>query len=124
MMKNSGILIALVMMGMMLLSTTGMASEVEIVKAVAEKSNAGWTFHVTLKHPDSGWDHYADGWRVMTEDGKELGMRTLYHPHENEQPFTRSLTKVKIPGTITHVYIEADCKVTGWGKQRYRVNLM
>ncbi|WP_455196821.1 hypothetical protein, partial [Kaarinaea lacus] len=73
------------------------AGEVEIVNVKAEKQRAGWVFNVTLKHGDTGWDHYADAWRVVTEDGKELGTRTLYHPHVDEQPFTRSLGDVTIP---------------------------
>jgi hypothetical protein len=121
-MKKTGILVAMLMIGMMF-SGLSRAADPEIVKAVAEKSNAGWTFHVTLKHPDTGWSHYADGWRVVSEDGKELGMRVLYHPHEQEQPFTRSLTQVKIPASLSYVYVEARCKKTGWGKQRYKVNL-
>ena len=43
-------------------------------------------------HPDTGWDDYADGWRVLDMDGNELGMRVLHHPHVDEQPFTRSLS--------------------------------
>ncbi|WP_455206530.1 hypothetical protein [Kaarinaea lacus] len=99
------------------------AGEVEIVKVKAEKQRAGWVFHVTLKHGDTGWDHYADGWRVVTEDGKELGTRTLYHPHVDEQPFTRSLADVNIPADISAVYIEAHDKVHGWSKQKYRVKI-
>ena len=99
------------------------AGEVEIVKVNAEKQRAGWVFNVTLKHGDTGWDHYADAWRVVTEDGKELGTRTLYHPHVDEQPFTRSLGDVTIPADVSAVYIEAHDKVHGWGKQRYRVKI-
>ena len=51
----------------------------------------GQTIHVTLAHPDTGWDHYADGWEVVTGDGTSLGLRVLAHPHVDEQPFTRSL---------------------------------
>ena len=99
------------------------AGEVEIVNVKAEKQRAGWVFNVTLKHGDTGCDHYADAWRVVTEDGKELGTRTLYHPHVDEQPFTRSLGDVTIPTDVSAVYIEAHDKVHGWGKQRYRVKI-
>ena len=47
---------------------------------------------VTLKHDDSGWEHYADLWQVVSESGQVLGTRTLLHPHVEEQPFTRDLT--------------------------------
>lgn len=102
---------------------TAIAGEVEIVDAKVEKQRAGWVFHVTLKHADAGWDHYADAWRVVTKDGKELGKRTLFHPHVDEQPFTRSLGDVKIPAGAGEVYIEAHDKVHGWSKQKFKVKL-
>ncbi len=64
-----------------------------------------WRFDVSLLHADTGWEHYADGWGVYTEDGTELGYRVLAHPHVNEQPFTRSLSGVIIPEGITQVLI-------------------
>lgn len=85
---------------------------IEEVNAIRQGET--WRFDVTLSHPDSGWDHYADGWRVLDADGNELGMRVLAHPHENEQPFTRSLDGVKIPDRITIVRIEARCNIDGW----------
>jgi len=99
------------------------ANEVKIVNVKAEKQRSGWVFHVTLKHKDTGWDHYADAWRIVTTSGKELAKRTLYHPHENEQPFTRSLSDIRLPADIKEVYIEAHDKVHGWSKQRYKVKI-
>ena len=29
-----------------------------------------WSVSVTLKHNDSGWDHYADEWRIVGIDGQ------------------------------------------------------
>jgi hypothetical protein len=99
------------------------AGEVEIVKVAAEKQRADWVFHVTLKHGDTGWEHYADAWHIVTGDGKELGKRTLEHPHIDEQPFTRSLAGVNIPADTSVVYVEAHDKVHGWSKRRYEVKL-
>ncbi|MGD8593624.1 MAG: hypothetical protein PVF82_12360 [Gammaproteobacteria bacterium] len=99
------------------------AGDVKIVEAKARQQGDGWYFTVTLKHDDTGWDHYADAWRVVTEDGKVLGERTLFHPHVDEQPFTRALGDVKIPAEIKKVYIEAHDKVHGWAKEKYTVNL-
>ena len=76
-----------------------------------------------LRHADTGWDHYADAWRVVTEKGEDLGTRTLYHPHENEQPFTRSLSNILIPKGINVIYVEAHDKVHGWSPQRIRVDI-
>jgi len=99
------------------------ANEVKIVKVKAEKQRSGWVFHVTLKHDDTGWKHYADEWRVVTEKGKVLAKRTLFHPHENEQPFTRSQGDIQIPADVNVVYVEAHDKVHGWSKQRYKVKI-
>lgn len=99
------------------------AGEVDIVEVQAKKIGNNWRFDVTLKHNDTGWEHYADAWRVVTARGKELGTRTLFHPHENEQPFTRSLSGVAIPSSIKVVYVEAHDKVHGWGKERSKVEL-
>jgi hypothetical protein len=49
-----------------------------------------------LRHGDTGWDDYADGWRIETPAGEVLGTRVLHHPHVEEQPFTRSLGGVEI----------------------------
>ncbi|MEL7165121.1 MAG: hypothetical protein AAGL96_06565 [Pseudomonadota bacterium] len=73
-----------------------------------------YTVSVTIRHPDTGWDHYADGWRVLDMDGNELGMRVLYHPHVDEQPFTRSLGGVRIPAGTTEVQIQARDLPAGW----------
>ena len=82
------------------------ASPTDVVKVVFERSGSGWRVSVTLRHADTGWKHYANLWVVETLGGKELGRRVLYHPHENEQPFTRSQT-VKIPAGISKVRIRA-----------------
>jgi len=95
-----------------------------IIEAVhARQSGNDGNFSVTLKHPDSGWDHYADGWEVLDADGNSLGHRTLVHPHVNEQPFTRSLGGVPIPAGTETVFIRAHCQVDGWGEQRFEVAL-
>ena len=52
-----------------------------------------------------------------------LGERTLYHPHVNEQPFTRNLSNITIADDINTVFIEAHDKVHGWNPERLEVNL-
>ena len=105
------------------LSVTVSANEVAIRGVQFNQANGLWTVHVTLEHEDSGWDHYADAWRVVNEKGDVLGNRILYHPHENEQPFTRSLGNVLVPKGVSIVFVEAHDKVHGWSKQRVRVDL-
>lgn len=99
-------------------------AEPPTINAVKASQGAdGWRFDVTLSHPDSGWDHYADGWRVLDMDGNEIGLRVLAHPHVNEQPFSRSLGGVQIPHGTAQVQIEARCIVDGWSGQPQTVTL-
>lgn len=86
----------------------------DVVAAEAVLQGAGWTFAVTLAHPDTGWDHYASGWEVLDPGGARLGYRELTHPHVDEQPFTRALTGVAIPEGLTHVLIRPRCNLDGW----------
>lgn len=89
-----------------------------IENITAQQSGNSWRFSVTLSHADTGWDDYADGWRVEAEDGTVIGTRVLAHPHENEQPFTRSLGNVSIPQSSDVVYIRAKDLIGGWAKER------
>lgn len=84
---------------------------------------SGDRFNVTLSHPDTGWDHYADGWEVLDADGNSLGMRELLHPHVTEQPFRRSLSGVNIPQGAQVVYVRARCNVDGWSDDLFEVRL-
>jgi hypothetical protein len=63
---------------------------------------------VTLKHADTGWEHFANEWHVEV-DGEVIATRTLHHPHVNEQPFTRSLRNVYIPQSAKSVKVYAKC---------------
>ncbi|WP_330165822.1 hypothetical protein [Seohaeicola saemankumensis] len=83
----------------------------------------GWRFEVTISHPDSGWDHFADGWEIQDSQGNRLGWRQLLHPHVNEQPFTRSLNNVMIPDGTKEVFIRTRCARDGWSDQITRVVL-
>lgn len=99
------------------------ADEARVVEVRALPNGDGsYEFDVTLRHPDTGWDHYADRWDVIGPDGKLLGKRILYHPHVNEQPFTRS-QRVRIPAGVTQVSIRTHCKRDGEGKALYKVEL-
>ncbi len=84
---------------------------------------SGDRFSVTLSHPDTGWDHYADGWEVLGADGNSLGIRELGHPHVTEQPFTRSLSGVQVPLGAQIVYVRARCNVDGWSDELFEVRL-
>lgn len=106
-----------------LLPVAAVADDADIVAAEARAEGATWAFSVTLRHGDTGWDDYADGWRVVLEDGTVLGTRVLYHPHVNEQPFTRSLGGIVVPAGADVVFIEARTHPDGWGAARFAVSL-
>ena len=100
------------------------AGEADVVGVKVSKSGAGlFRFSVTVRHTDTGWKHYADKWDVVGPDGKVLGTRVLLHPHENEQPFTRSLGGVRIDPKIKSVTVRAHDKPHGYGGRTMTVDV-
>ncbi|SFR15195.1 hypothetical protein [Poseidonocella sedimentorum] len=109
---------------LLVLASGALADPPAILDARAAQGGDGhWRFDVTLAHPDSGWDHYADGWEVLGPEGARLGFRGLLHPHVTEQPFTRSLAGVSIPEGLTEVRLRARCSVDGWSAETVTVPL-
>ena len=109
-------------LGLLLLSPSVYAGAVRIVE-VSVECPGSCTFSVTLEHADQGWDHFANQWDVVTLDGKLLKSRVLHHPHEQEQPFTRSLSGVFIPTGESQVKIRARDTKHGYSKQEFIVDL-
>lgn len=104
--------------------TTAALADAPVIEGVeATRSGEEWRFSVTLRHADTGWDDYADGWRIEAEDGTDLGTRVLHHPHVDEQPFTRSLSGVTIPDGTETVYIRARTTPDGWAEDRMTFTL-
>jgi hypothetical protein len=68
-----------------------------------------YTVSATVRHNDTGWDNYADAFEVKGE-AVENGLRVLAHPHETEQPFTRSQSGVVASGLV---WVEAKDNVEG-----------
>ncbi|MFO7742297.1 MAG: hypothetical protein R6X31_08295 [Anaerolineae bacterium] len=109
----------------------GDGANADVVHVRAVRSADGtWTFHVTVAHPDTGWEDYADGWDVVTPDGEVLKpdpesefTRTLLHPHVDEQPFTRSQSGIVIPEGVTEVRARAHDIVDGYGGEEIVVDL-
>ena len=101
-----------------------LADKADVINVKVTESGPGsYDFAVTVRHNDGGWKHYADSWDVVAPDGKVLGTRTLYHPHVNEQPFTRSLSGIKIPENIDSVILRAHCSVHGNGGKEFLIKL-
>jgi hypothetical protein len=104
-------------------ATTAWAGAPEIVNAKVTKQGMNWRIEVTLRHDDTGWDHFADGWEVLDAQGNVLGYRELMHPHVDEQPFTRSLSNLMLPDGTRELFIRTHCSVKGWSKDTLRVEL-
>ena len=116
--------LALCLTAVPLTAGPALAGEADVVAAQAVREPAGtWRFDVTLRHADSGWEHYADAWEVLAPDGTLLATRRLLHPHVEEQPFTRSLGGVAIPAGVSQVTIRAHDSVHGYGGQTLELGL-
>ena len=106
------------------LSGPARAGEVDVVDVVVRQSAAGvYRFDVTLRHADSGWDHYADAWEIRDGDGAVLATRVLVHPHVDEQPFTRSLGGVRLPDSLKAVTVAGHDSEHGYGGMEMTVDL-
>ena len=98
------------------------AGEVDVVKVEVQPERSGtYRFDVTLRHDDTDWKQYADRWEILTTDGKILATRVLQHPHVQEQPFTRSLSGVKIGPEIGKVVVRGHDSVHGYGGRELTV---
>lgn len=106
------------------ISKAAFAGEVDVENVKVQRTGEGmYRFDVTLRHDDKGWDHYADRWDVVAPDGNVLGARVLLHPHETEQPFTRSLDGVAIPAGTPSVTIRGHDNVHALGGKEITVDL-
>jgi hypothetical protein len=111
--------------------TSGQVGNADVLHVKAEQTgDRTWTFFVTVQHPDTGWEDYADGWDVVTPDGQVLKpdpdgpfTRELLHPHVDEQPFTRSQAGIVIPEDVTQVRVRAHDLVDGYGGREVVVDL-
>jgi hypothetical protein len=79
------------------LPTRALAAKADVVGVKLQAEGTGaWTVEVAVR-------------------SKVLGTRVLLHPHEDEQPFTRSLGGVVIPPDVGTVRVRAHDKLEGWG---------
>jgi len=114
----------LLSLGFIFFSTLVYAGKADVLKVEINKMNANlYQFKVTVSHDDEGWEHYADKWDVLTPDGKILGSRTLFHPHVEEQPFTRSLVGVRVPEGVHQVTVRAHDRPDGYGGKTITVTI-
>ena len=106
-----------------LFSAFAFAGDADVVGgSITSLGDGRYRIEATVKHADTGWDHYADRWDVLSPDGTVLGVRELLHPHENEQPFTRSLT-LEIPVGIKVITLQANDSVHGLGGATFELTV-
>ena len=107
----------------LMLSSTSWAGEADVVGgAITALGDGRFRVDATVRHDDTGWDHYANRWDVLAPDGTILGSRVLAHPHENEQPFTRSLT-LEIPADVTEITLQANDSVHELGGETFTLSV-
>lgn len=104
-------------------------ADVTFVRAISS-GDQRWKFEVTVKHDDTGWKDYANGWDVVLPDGRVVlaspgskFTRPLAHPHVEEQPFTRSQQNLLIPASVTMVTVRAHDIVDQFGGKTVTVML-
>jgi len=120
-MKNN-ILISFITVLIFQISSFANEADVLHVKSTCTP-NRICSFDVTIKHQDTGWNHYSNAFEVLTPTKQVLSKRILHHPHVNEQPFTRSVSGVRIPRNINSVIIRAHDSVHKYGGRQYFVRL-
>jgi hypothetical protein len=95
---------------------TALAGEADVTEVKVKKNSKNlYDFRVTVFHKDAGWKHYANKWETIGGDGTVLETRIFRHPHVNEQPFTRSLSEVKIPENVKTVTLGAHDSIHKYG---------
>ena len=126
-MRTKATFAAIVIGSAVLLTSTPipvLADEADVIDVLVRGSrDQGYRIDVTVQHADEGWDHYADRWEVLSPDGTVLATRVLHHPHVEEQPFTRSLSGVRIPEGIDEIVVRARDSRDGYGGRTLRVKL-
>ncbi len=119
----SRLLTASVVVTTLLTSAAVIAGEADVVDGkITPLGDNRFRIDATVLHSDTGWDHYANRWDVLAADGQLLGSRELAHPHENEQPFTRSLT-LSLPEGTRMVVLQANDSVHGLGGKTFELHV-
>jgi len=99
------------------------SNEVDIINATSSCTKQHiCKFTVTLKHHDTSWKHYANKFDIIINN-KVIATRILYHPHINEQPFTRFISNVKIPTNTKYITIRGHDLVHKYGGKEFILKL-
>ncbi|MEO0392317.1 MAG: hypothetical protein AAF213_03600 [Pseudomonadota bacterium] len=93
-----------------------MAGKADVLDATLEAlGNGQYRVTATIRHDDEGWEHYVNRFDVVAPDGQVIQQRVLFHPHVDEQPFTRSLEVLLIPEGVDRIIIRAHDSRHGLG---------
>ena len=113
--KTETLIVSVLLAWAALAAGSALGGEADVVDVKVRRSAPGvYDFDVTVRSVDKGWEYFADAFEVLAPDGKVLGRRTLLHPHETEQPFTRDLYGVRIPAGVDRVVVRARHKPKGY----------
>ncbi len=94
-----------------------------------ETAKDTYTVSATVRHNDTGWGNYADAFEVkgdpvqnntVQNNTVKNGLRVLAHPHETEQPFTRSQSGVVATDLV---WVEATDNIEGLGGSKIYLDL-
>lgn len=90
-------------------------NKAQVVSVAASGQSGAYVFNVGIASPDTGCEHYANWWEIISEDGTRLiYRRILGHSHVNEQPFVRSGGSVPITNNQI-VIVRAHMNTSGYG---------
>ncbi len=114
----------MILLGVLLTAVAAGAGEADVEAAEAiPRGDDRYRIRVTVRHADTGWEHYADRFEILDGQGNLLGTRVLHHPHVDEQPFTRRLDNVLIPAGIKRVTVRAHDSQHGYGGRTMTLKL-
>lgn len=100
------------------------AGEADVLEAQLLPAAEGrWQVQATIRHADQGWDHYANGFQVLSVAGDVLTEQELLHPHVDEQPFTRTTQPFSIPAGVTELIVRAHDSTHGHGGEEVRLSV-
>lgn len=95
----------------------------KVLSASATQDDGLWTIKVTMSHVDTGWDHYAKGFELLSPDKKRLAYGEIARPHVGKKTIETTLTGITLPKGLTYVLIRTRCSLVGWASETERLDL-
>lgn len=85
------------------------------VVGVAMSRNLDQTIdlRVTIRSADKGPEHFCDRFEILDPEGRVLHVERIAQPHVNEQPFSVSLTNLRLPEGLERVTFRARMRPDG-----------